>query len=365
MKIIDLVKKYHPVFWFYSKEKYFPIDPKDYIRLCSLYKDDTVIVPFPNLKPSHLVDGNIDKSLVNFGEPNSSFYLKMDDTPSKLKVYREGNKNFITGNPSTGPYSSKVPLFVCTQYVNTETTSFIDIIFLLHFSYNGTWSPHDYDVEYVTVRVNLDTQQLHKVYLSSHGGGSWISPNNMEIFEGSHPVAYVASQSHALYHRPGVVERMLNFGSDYTDKGYFWDASVFTILPKKMEDLQKSLQYLLFVGRRAPNTGLSFPPYLHSSSLKTLDYDCPTPGLYKIRNALGGYEETRDLLWKLNILMIVMFILSIVCMILSRNSNTIRLSNFFIILGGTCVFISTFIFMVSFFFGYTIFDFGTSLSLTR
>lgn len=366
MNINELIQKFHPVFWFYSKEKYFPVDPRDYIRLCSLYKDDTVLVPYPDLKPSHLTDSKIDPSLVNFENRNGSFYLKMDDTPEKLEKYREGNKDFIIGSSTLSePYPSKVPLFVYTQYINTESTTFIDIVFLLHFSYNGTLSPHDYDVEYVTVRVNTDTQQVHKVYMSSHGGGSWISPNNMEMFQGSHPTVYVASHSHALYHRPGVFERMLNFGSDYTDKGYFWDASVFTVLPKRIEDLHESLRYLLFVGRRAPDTGLSFPPYQHPSSILSLDYDCPTPSLYKMRNALGGYEETRTLLWKLNLLMIFLFVFSVLSFVLSKHSTSSRLSNFLLVLGSVCMSFSVIILMVSFFFGYTIFDLGFSLSLTR
>jgi hypothetical protein len=219
------IQMFSPVYVFHPKERYFPLLFPTYVRGCSLVKRGSspkVLVEFPNLTVEDLTDGELDPCLEISAGPTKDVYLKIDDP------------RVAYGSSPFQPYSADTPRAVHYVYptvVQVERTMYLDLLFNLLYGYNCmAGDDHPFDSEYVIVRVRVgdvapdaaeDTvppMSLAGMWTSRHGGGGWYTPNDLQIWHGTHPVSFVALGSHANYISPGIQRRLWGFGNDICAK---------------------------------------------------------------------------------------------------------------------------------------------------
>jgi hypothetical protein len=351
-----LVSKFHPIFWFYTNEPYYPCSIKDYIDNCSLIYNNEKIVKYKNLTPSKIVDPSINTLLGPPYTKNPNFILFLENPQTK-----KGDKLYIQGKGISHGFNYPVQIFVYVNKISINQQNYIDLIFIIPFAYNGTSDPHDFDAENVTVRIKTDTESLIDVYLSQHSGGKWVG-DTIEYKDG-HSIVYVAGESHALYSKQGKHKRLYNFGTDFCNKGQIWSPQEYNILPEKMEDLPDNLKFLAYVGRRSIDSGQSFPPYQQPGKTKSTNYECPTNADVIIEKTLGP-DLFNNILMYLNITAIVLMALAIFLTLISLKLETYWIQNTTVIISILCYIFSVLLFSVLFMFGYSIIDFDVSLSGT-
>eukprot|EP00455_Lapot_gusevi_P044431 TRINITY_DN554_c0_g1_i5.p1 TRINITY_DN554_c0_g1~~TRINITY_DN554_c0_g1_i5.p1 ORF type:complete len:206 (+),score=92.25 TRINITY_DN554_c0_g1_i5:196-813(+) len=87
---------------------------------------------------------------------------------------------------------------------------------------------HEGDWEYVMVRTSNDYSTIKVIHMSAHGAGTVVYPGQFSL-SGTHPIAYSAAGSHALYPSVGFFAQDsytvsgvgLKIG-DQTQQGYAW-----------------------------------------------------------------------------------------------------------------------------------------------
>jgi len=148
-----------------------------------------------------------------------------------------------------------------------------DVVYVLNYPYNDGSAvacgccragAHQADIEHVTVRLGRagrpgeggDWRPL-AVFLSQHGGGSWVPWRDVEVQVGSasRPRVYVSRGSHAMSGERGI--RLLYCGAahDRADgRGAYWR-------PHQLRELDPAeMPFLRFEGRMgAPDSG-KMPP---------------------------------------------------------------------------------------------------------
>ena len=125
-----------------------------------------------------------------------------------------------------------------TIYTVTWTDNkILYISYYILFTLNGEISKcpcvyssiHKYDVEWITVSLDLETKNINWIYYFQHGSeGKHIFPDDIEYFNDTYrPIVYVALNSHASYHKSGVIFRCLGLANDRANgQGEFWKPSI-------------------------------------------------------------------------------------------------------------------------------------------
>lgn len=182
--IKNLFIKFHPIIYFHKKEPYLPVDMDDILKIADVSSDN-----IPNLV-------KIPK--------DKRFNVKLG-TQILCKTY---------GEYKIGEYT------------------YIDLVYIVTFTWNGTLEEHAFDKEEIIIRlIKKDNEyKVLRVFGSAHGNGYWylVDKNDVE-FENGHPVMYSANESHAMYNRPRLYRRIFNFGSDKTSNDNRWEPSEFVI----------------------------------------------------------------------------------------------------------------------------------------
>lgn len=191
----ELFIKYCPIFYFYKKEPYMPANFDDILKIAgldstSVSNDNTKIITIPKEK--------------RFEHPIGTQIL------CRYNYFNTIDNDIITGK-------------------------YVDLIYIVTFTWNGTLEEHAFDKEEVIVRVKLndDTDSLVRVFGSAHGNGMWFDKNNLD-FENDKIIMYSANESHAMYNKPRVYKRMFGFGNDVTGKDIKWVPSEFIIIDNKV-----------------------------------------------------------------------------------------------------------------------------------
>jgi hypothetical protein len=174
---------FKPIFFFHSKEKYFPISKE------------------------HLSSHSTDLSRINIENPE---FFEIDDNKRELYCY-ESEKFVLYGKE----------YFFITYY--------------LIFAYQNSFlfGHHFFDIEYVTIQFENNVPLRY--YLSSHGHGNWFFDNEMEYIE-KRPVIYCARYSHAFYNKAKVYRRFFGFGNDTTERGIVMNDLVLVNITEKEKD---------------------------------------------------------------------------------------------------------------------------------
>jgi hypothetical protein len=279
---ISIFNKIYPIFYIHSSEPYFPTDMADYVAGSDLYHNGKKIDK-PDTLPT----------------TGDGYELILTD-----RSMVPGNKNALMTGVSKPPFKNYPPIYVVTNKIVYNGVKYTDYVFIVTYAYNGTLDYHDFDSEYVTIRLDDKTGKITKIYGSQHGGGVWYNPKDFE-WDGTHPIIYIANESHAHYNKAGEYGRLWGFGNDYTNKGYYWNPRVFQVLPNDVKDLPKALDYLNFVGHRSVDSSQGFPPYRQTTPANSLMYDAPDKDMDLIANALGA-DTVSDLYTGLSILSLIL-----------------------------------------------------------
>lgn len=105
---------------------------------------------------------------------------------------------------------------------------YIDLVYIVIFTWNGTKEPHAFDKEEIRLRLKFLNNEwiIDRIFGSSHGNGMWFkrSKNDIEFYEEdkNRPVMYSSFESHAMYNKPRTYKRIFGFGNDVTKKDILW-----------------------------------------------------------------------------------------------------------------------------------------------
>jgi len=196
--INNLISLYTPIFFLHPKEPFRPISVGDYMKTC-------IITPTQMKSEFNEVDW--DKSVYDYGPLNNA------------------------------------PIYAFAELGFDEDADIevLRIFYVMCYGYNigkkifGKWfGMHQCDFENVQVVINMETQQISKVFFSAHGSadGYWKNASKIQ-FSGTHPHVYVALNSHGCYHKPGNWYRIYFLANDYTKSGgEEWHPKLIRVYPR-------------------------------------------------------------------------------------------------------------------------------------
>ncbi len=180
--------KYCPIFYFYKKEPYMPANFDDLLKIA-------------DLTPSNVTNADVEMITI----PKS----KRFDCPVATQVLCKTSGEFTVKN-----------------------VKYMDLIYVVTFSWNGTKEEHSFDKEEVVVRITINdidnSSNMIRVFGSAHGNGMWFNEDEVEM-ENNRIVMYSANESHAMYNKARTYKRIFGFGNDVTGKDIKWDPSQFVI----------------------------------------------------------------------------------------------------------------------------------------
>jgi hypothetical protein len=226
----ELVKKYCPIFYFHSKEPFFPSPWEEIIKMTTLYDNDKISITNEELKKNvNLVTSEKHNLKVDKNQDRARFNLK------------------LTHINKTGHFDKPEIQAFITDIIQYKDHKYINIRYSLFYAYNGTLDPHLRDIESMIIRLRIDNRtgdkfenynyikpRIEKIYLSAHSGGKWFNEKHFEKEDGK-IIVYIANESHAYYPNPKIYRRFFRFGDDYCEKSLKYDPSDNIILLPTIE----------------------------------------------------------------------------------------------------------------------------------
>ena len=183
--IPNLFIKFHPIVYFHRKEPYMPADMDEILKI-----------------------SNVDK----------------DNIPELVTIPRDKRQDV--------PLGKQILCKTDGEYTIGKYT-YIDLVYIVTFTWNGTLEEHAFDKEEIVIRLRKETGSEYtatRVFGSAHGNGFWYLVDKKEVeFENDHPIMYSANESHAMYNKARLYKRIFGFGSDITGKDKRWEPSQFVI----------------------------------------------------------------------------------------------------------------------------------------
>jgi hypothetical protein len=184
----DLFIKYCPIFYFHKKEPYMPANFDEILKISGI------------TTPSDVLNANI----------------------TMITIPKEKRTNVGLGTQI---------LCRTNGIIQVGNIKYIDLIYIVTFTWNGTLEEHAFDKEEVIVRVQIidGNYKLVRVFGSAHGNGMWFNETDLD-FENGRVIMYSANESHAMYNKPRLYKRIFGFGNDKTAKDRRWEPSEFVII---------------------------------------------------------------------------------------------------------------------------------------
>ncbi len=250
-----MLAQFAPTFVLDKDEPYWPCSIGDYIKNCRVVsaEDPRQVILEDVADPAQIMDVD---------SPEAALQLKTDD---------EGRK-YGARNPARYPGRLEVygyeRMLRYTAPDGSDGTTAYDLAYVLWFAYNGTKAPHASDREYVVVRVRGGRPVA--AYFSNHQGGYWKKWRDVRRTRDGRLLAYVAKESHAMHHRPGMHTRMLGFANDVNTPGEKLTPAKYVLVPwtKTPEDKP----WVAWRGGRA--AGFSTRPMLADGLLAVPNKSC-------------------------------------------------------------------------------------------
>lgn len=215
-----------PIFYFHSKEKYFPCSLPDFLKASELRDDksDNVLVSNEAFKANPLEElAKVTDKL---------YHSKPTSTPDENVHLHIIDKSIYTNKDGEREVHC-----MFSDPIEVDGWKYVHLTYFLIFGFNGTLESHKFDMEYVTLRLQVDNFQqkdnsdwyvanprLTTLYMSCHGNGFWFNRDEVET-EGLRPVIYSSYESHAMRKKVKLYKRILLFGNDYTNRGVRYDAA--------------------------------------------------------------------------------------------------------------------------------------------
>jgi hypothetical protein len=237
---IDLIKKYAPVVFLHTDEKYYPCKVEDYLFNSSLWADDVKIVN----------EGYVTEDILPKQRNNIKYRLDIDE-------------NFWGGDRKT----SDVPFYAYFK----EKEDRYQILYVFFYAYNGNawlcyipeifdccyYGQHQADVEHITVEIKKEDLSLKnrviRVYFGAHGSksGQWISGDDLEWYNDK-ILCFSAKNSHASYQDKGIICRGFGCISDFTDFGSIWN-------PDEIVHIDNETKWNQYIGKLGSPDNVSTP----------------------------------------------------------------------------------------------------------
>lgn len=210
---IKLASQYCPIWYFCKDEPYMPVNVDKFWSICDLRDKQT---------------GKILINKITNPVDIMNTYTKKDQSGLLIHIPSDTHRSVPLGNQvicrTRGSWNLR----------DNPKELFIDLVYILVFTWNGTLASHPFDQENSVVRLHsLDkgkTWSLRRVYGSNHGNGLWYEPRHIQYYTDriagetiKRPIMYSAFESHAMYNRPGLHKRIFRFGSEDTERGRRWD----------------------------------------------------------------------------------------------------------------------------------------------
>jgi hypothetical protein len=264
--IISLIKKFSPVIYLHSKDKYGPMAAEEYFTgphtaLAQAKKPRNkkpkILIPRGKVTMQELYQKY---SMRNSAGDNTLFFdiddcVKLGSRPER---YTDAHGNltvpayviaYVSPDEShvylqymffygfNGPYTIKDPFFNKTLFEG-------DII---DFQ-NG----HEADLEHIGMLIDRENQKLVMMFYGAHDKheGVWVNPKQI-TYEDGHPVLYSAHGGHGLYPDPGIHVRVYGFANDLAEKGKRWVPEYSLVWAGKqfsMEQIKPEYAWVLFKG---------------------------------------------------------------------------------------------------------------------
>src|SRR5690554_5465748 len=117
---------------------------------------------------------------------------------------------------------------------------------------------HEGDWEHITVRLDASLDKVEKVFFAAHDReGTWVSAEDVQFVEGSHPVVYSARYGHASYPSAGIQSRGMLPADRTADGGETWQTWGNIKIIADPSGPRKDIAWLAYAGRWG-KTGVLF-----------------------------------------------------------------------------------------------------------
>jgi hypothetical protein len=220
----DLFVKYYPRIYFSKYDPYLPADMDQILRKSKITK--TISGKTYNgielLKQDVLIDTNKDS-------------LVLIDYKQKNVTKENMGKQILCR--TSGIWSIKN-----TKIAGNTITDYIDLVYIITFSWNGTLQPHAFDKEEVVVRLIRNTLvsntwSLYRVFGSAHGYGMWFNTSQLDFVpdNNNRVIMYSANESHAMYNNLTIQRRIFGFGDDVPGNDIMWEPYEFVVYNDEMD----------------------------------------------------------------------------------------------------------------------------------
>jgi hypothetical protein len=187
LDIVKLFIKCCPIFYFYKYEPYMPCNFDDLLKIANVTTEDLNTIKLINLPREKRFDHPI---------------------ATQILCKTEG-------------------------YITVSNRTYIDLTYIVTFSWNGTVEEHAFDKEEVIIRLEkniYNEYEIIRIYGSCHGNGMWRHRSEMNVdYDSDKVIIYSANESHAMYNEPRVHKRIFGFGNDICGRDIRWEPTEFVI----------------------------------------------------------------------------------------------------------------------------------------
>ncbi len=188
IEIVKLFIKSCPIIYFYKDEPYMPCNFDNLLKIANVTVDDLNTIKLINLPREKRFDHPI---------------------ATQILCKTEG-------------------------FITVSNRTYIDLTYIVTFSWNGTLEEHAFDKEEVIIRLEKNTTtneyEIIRIFGSCHGNGMWWPRKLMDVDNDSNKViVYSANESHAMYNEPRVHKRIFGFGNDVCGNDIKWEPTEFVI----------------------------------------------------------------------------------------------------------------------------------------
>jgi len=139
------------------------------------------------------------------------------DAGAYYQARKSGSAERICNTDVASIERGQVPIYYEVQDCSPDTTV---IMYWFFYGYQDTCSPGlgDHPADWERVAVKLKNGTLERVLYFQHSGHYTRQGQDLQYFEGTHPVAYVGKNSHGSYHDSGGSGSCLYF-EDFRNPG--------------------------------------------------------------------------------------------------------------------------------------------------
>ena len=229
-EIYDLIQRYCPYVYLDTNIKFYPTEYKEF------FANPTTKIVGPLTPGAETTTTNSTvykiKNVVNAYKEASvagKLYFTNDEN-TKYGINPTLRQN-TDGSLNTKIYAAA--LYKNPQNRNKGPRLYITYMFL--FAWNDGYTllkegEHEADAEHITIEFDEYGRKPEALYYSAHGRkeGVWLDLKDIE-WDGTHPIAYCAKVSHALYNKPGTYVRIYGLANDVTSKGLYWKPKIMRI----------------------------------------------------------------------------------------------------------------------------------------